>query len=66
MILKVDSSSVPPFNAEDAATKSLKNQLDRTMADEWLNQYAGKVQADLGVSVNERALALATGAQTQR
>jgi peptidyl-prolyl cis-trans isomerase D len=66
MILKVDSSSVPPFNAEDPATKSLKNQLDRTMADEWLNQYAGKVQTDLGVSVNERVLALATGAQTQR
>ncbi len=66
MILSVESSAVPPFNVDDAATKSLKTQLDTTIANEWLNQYAAKIQGELGVSINDRALALATGAQTQR
>jgi peptidyl-prolyl cis-trans isomerase D len=66
MVLTVESSAVPPFNPEDSAAKSLKSQLDTTIANEWLNQYAAKIQTELGVSINDRALALATGAQTQR
>ncbi len=66
MILTVESSSVPPFNPDDATTKSLKSQLDTTISNEWLAQYAAKVQAQLGASINERALTQATTTSTQR
>ena len=54
--------STPAYKAEDAAIKSLKTQLDRTLADELLSQYVGVVQNTLGVTVNERILGQATGA----
>lgn len=66
MVLRLDSSSVPEFKADDSATLSLKSQLEQTLSSELLNQYVGKVQAELGVSVNERAVAVATGAQASR
>ena len=66
MLLRLDAVSTPPFEPEAAASRSLQTQLDRTLGDELLNQYVAKLQAEAGVSINERALAVATGAQAQR
>ncbi len=66
MILRLDSSSTPPFNAEDQTTRSLKTQVEQTLANEWLTQYVARVQGQLGVSVNERAMAIAAGAPVSR
>jgi hypothetical protein len=43
----------------------LKRRLDTALADEILQQYVDRLKTSLGATVNERALALATGAQTQ-
>jgi len=66
MILRVDAVTVPEFKPADPDTQSLKTQLDSTLSGEILNQYVTRVQSELGVTVNERALAGATGAQSQR
>ncbi len=66
MILRLDSVNTPPFNAEDASIRSLKSQFEQTLTNEWLTQYVARVQSQLGVSVNDRALALAAGASLTR
>ncbi len=66
MILRLDGTSTPPFNAEDQAIRSLKTQFEQTLTNEWLTQYVARVQSQLGVSVNDRALALAAGASLSR
>jgi peptidyl-prolyl cis-trans isomerase D len=66
MILRLDNVSTPDFKAEDQPTRELRAQLERTLSNELLDRYVAKAQADLGVSVNERAVASATGAQASR
>ncbi len=66
MILRLDGTSTPPFNAEDQSIRSLKSQFEQTLTTEWLTQYVARVQSQLGVSVNDRALALAAGASLSR
>jgi peptidyl-prolyl cis-trans isomerase D len=66
MILRVDAVSVPEFKLADAESQSLKTQLDSALSGEILAQYVARLQRELGVTINERALAIATGAQSQR
>jgi len=64
MILKLDETAVPEFKPDDAAARSLKAQLEQTLAGEILIQYVAKVRSDIGVQINDRAVAAAAGAQT--
>jgi hypothetical protein len=66
MIMKLLSSSIPAFDANDPGAKTLQTQLNGTIADEILSQYVNQLQGTLGVSVNERALLQATGASQPR
>ncbi len=65
MILRLDGTSTPPFSAEDPAIR-LRTQFEQTLTNEWLTQYVARIQSQLGVSVNDRALALAAGANLSR
>lgn len=49
------------FNA--AETKTLRDNVERTKADEQLNQFVQKLQQQFGTEVNATAFAQATGAQ---
>jgi peptidyl-prolyl cis-trans isomerase D len=66
LIIRVVGKEVPAFDAAATDTAALKRRLDSALADEILQQYVERLKNALGASVNERALALATGAQTQR
>jgi peptidyl-prolyl cis-trans isomerase D len=66
MILRVDAVAVPEFKPAEADSQTLKTQLDTALSGEILTQYVSRVQSELGVTVNERALASATGTLSQR
>jgi peptidyl-prolyl cis-trans isomerase D len=44
--------------------KKLKDTLTRGFSDEQLGQYVAKLEKDLGTSINEAAVAQATGANS--
>jgi peptidyl-prolyl cis-trans isomerase D len=66
LLVRVTARSIPPFDAAAADTRELKRNLDTAFADEMMQLYIGRLQQELGATVNERALAVATGAQTLR
>lgn len=53
----------PKVDFASAQTKELRDNVERTLADEQLNQYVQKLEQEFGSEVNARALAQATGAQ---
>jgi peptidyl-prolyl cis-trans isomerase D len=66
LLLRVAARSVPPFDPAAADAASFRRNLDTTLSEEMLQQYIARLQADLGSSINERALQMATGAQSTR
>jgi peptidyl-prolyl cis-trans isomerase D len=66
LLLRVTARNVPPFEPGAADAASFRRNLDTTLAEELLQQYINRLQADLGSSINERALQMATGAQSTR
>jgi peptidyl-prolyl cis-trans isomerase D len=42
--------------------KKMKEQLDRGLKDEQIAQYVGKLEKDIGTTINEAAFAQVTGA----
>lgn len=65
IIFKVTGSEVPAFDASTAAMKSAAANSRAAIAEDLVNQYLGKLQSDLGVTVNEAALRQATGANNE-
>ncbi len=59
LVFQLTSIKVPPREA--VTDDPLKRQLETAMADDLLTQYVGKIQTDIGVTINERAFRLATG-----
>ena len=51
-------------NREPAAenVKKLKEDLQRRLSDEQIAQYVSKLESEIGTTINENAVALATGA----
>jgi peptidyl-prolyl cis-trans isomerase D len=66
LLVRVTGRNVPPFDATTAETQQLRQSLDGSLAGDLMQSYITKLQTELGARVNDRALALATGAQTQR
>jgi peptidyl-prolyl cis-trans isomerase D len=54
----------PKIDLASAQTKELRDNVQRTAADEQVNQYVQRLEKDIGVQVNETAMAQATGAQS--
>lgn len=65
LVLKVTDVVIPAFDPAEAEAKALRGQIDRLAADDLISQYVGRLRSALGATVNERALAQATGAAAQ-
>jgi peptidyl-prolyl cis-trans isomerase D len=61
IVFRVTDIVVPAFDPQSEQAKRITDLLRRAYADELLNQYVARLQADLGTSVNNSALAQATG-----
>ncbi len=62
IVFRVTDISVPPIDFASAEIKKLKETLLRGLTDEQVAQYVGRLQKDIGTSINEAALAQVTGA----
>jgi len=58
----VTDVSVPPVDIASDDIKKLKETLQRSLTDEQIAQYVTKLETDIGMSINEAALAQVTGA----
>jgi peptidyl-prolyl cis-trans isomerase D len=61
VVFRVTGTQTPPADLSSAAMKSAATTARGAIAEDLLNTYLGKLQSDLGVSVNETALRQASG-----
>jgi peptidyl-prolyl cis-trans isomerase D len=61
ILFKVTNSEVPALDMQDAQTKALADQYAQALSADIVAQYSARIQADLGVSINQRAVSLAVG-----
>jgi peptidyl-prolyl cis-trans isomerase D len=54
----------PKFDAADAQAKALAAQMQNSYADDIIGQYIARVEADIGVSINQTALNQVIGGST--
>jgi len=64
-VFRVTNVTTPPVDLASSEMKNLTETLQRSMSDEQLAQYVARLQKDIGTSINEVALAQATGANTE-
>jgi peptidyl-prolyl cis-trans isomerase D len=64
LLLRATERTVPPFDPAAAGVAQTKRSLDGSLAEDLMGAYVRLIEDQLGSSINERALALATGAQT--
>jgi peptidyl-prolyl cis-trans isomerase D len=62
IVFRVTDVVDPPLDVASEDTKKLKTSLDRNIADELVGQYVMKMEQDVGVSINQAAVAQVTGA----
>lgn len=62
IVFKVTDITVPALDLNSDAAKKLKAELVRVMSEEQITQYVSKLESELGVSINQSAFAVATGA----
>ena len=62
LVFRVTDISVPPVDFASDEIKKLTETLQRGLTDEQVAQYVGRLQKDIGTSINEAALAQVTGA----
>jgi peptidyl-prolyl cis-trans isomerase D len=55
----------PNIDFNSAEAKALRDNVQRTSADEQINQFVQRLEKDVGTQINATALAQATGAQAQ-
>ena len=64
IVFRVTDVTVPPVDLASDPMKKLKENLQRAETDELLAQYVTKLESEIGTSINEAALAQATGASS--
>lgn len=62
IVYKVTDVTVPPVDLASEDVKKLKETLQRAEADEQIAQYVTQIEKDIGVTINQQAFAVATGA----
>ncbi|MGO4715702.1 SurA N-terminal domain-containing protein [Bradyrhizobium sp. 2TAF24] len=62
IVYRVTAIGVPTLDLAADDLKKMKDGLRQTLADEQIGQYIARLQTDLGVTINQTALAVATGA----
>jgi peptidyl-prolyl cis-trans isomerase D len=64
IVYKVTDITAPPVDLASEEMKKLKDTLTRGFSDEQLGQYVTRLEKDLGTTINEAAVAQATGANS--
>jgi peptidyl-prolyl cis-trans isomerase D len=62
IVFRVTDIVVPPVDMASDDIKKMKDQLQRSLQDEQIAQYVGKLEKDIGTTINEAAFAQVTGA----
>jgi peptidyl-prolyl cis-trans isomerase D len=62
IVFRVTDIVVPPVDMASDDIKKMKDQLQRSLEDEQIAQYVGKLEKDIGTTINESAFAQVTGA----
>jgi peptidyl-prolyl cis-trans isomerase D len=62
IVFRVTDVTVPPLDLASEDAKKLKESLQRGLTDEQIAEYVTKLEAEIGTTINENAVALATGA----
>ena len=65
MVYVVTDIVEPTIDFNSAETRTLRDNVQRTSADEQINQFVQRLEKDVGSQINATALAQATGAQSQ-
>ena len=61
LVFRIDAVGVPPVNPKDEEFTKLMGQVQTGFEDDVMAQYLAKEQAEIGVTVNQQALATALG-----
>ena len=61
-MFRVTDVIVPPVDLASDEVKKLKETLQRSLNDEQVAQYVGKIESEIGTSINQAAFAQVTGA----
>ena len=61
-VYRVTDISIPPVDLNSEEAKKLKQELVRRLGDEQVGQYVAWLEKDIGTSINQDAVAQATGA----
>ncbi len=61
IVFKVDAARVPPADPNNPEFKKLIDQVKNGFEEDVTQMYLGKVQAEVGVTINQKALATALG-----
>ncbi|TCR62741.1 SurA N-terminal domain-containing protein [Bosea sp. BK604] len=64
VLFKVDSATVPPYVRTTQDADNFARLLGSSVSEDMLMEYVAKLQADLGVSINDAAFRNATGGAT--
>ena len=62
IVFRVTEITEPTLDPESTIAKQIQDALTRTLADDLFNQYVGRLQKDVGVTINQAALEQVTGA----
>lgn len=64
IVFRVTDVTVPPVDFASNDVKQLQEAVKRSLSDEQVAEYVGKVESDIGVTVNQAAFAQVTGANS--
>lgn len=62
ILFQVTDSTVPPFNPQAPELVDVKEQTKSAISEDLISQYLAKLESDIGVKLNAKAFAAATGA----
>src|ERR1035437_502261 len=62
IVFRVTDISIPPVDLASDDIKKLKQTLERGLTDEQVAQYVTKLEAEIGITINQAAFAQVTGA----
>ena len=61
IVFRVTDVTVPPFDPNSDETKRIDEVLRRALAEDIYLQYVGRLETEIGVTINQNALNQATG-----
>jgi peptidyl-prolyl cis-trans isomerase D len=65
ILFEVTGSTVPPFNPQAPDLTNIKNDVKNGFNEDLIQQYLAKLESDIGVKLNAKAYAAATGASAE-